>query len=104
MTTHTCALTGQTIATKAYIIKTTEGEEIVSPEALFHPDADVNLGLLIADLVERIGALEAALEAKESDGQEDGVDPAAAGNPQATAPPAKAPLPKRTPGQRKAAD
>lgn len=91
MAVHTCALTGQGIDTKAYILRTTEGEEIVSPEALFHPDADANLGELIADLVARIGKLEAALEERNE------------AMPKAP-PAAKTAAAKKTPAQRKAVD
>jgi hypothetical protein len=67
MTTHTCAITGQPLPGKAYILKTTEGEELVSPEALLHPDADAALGDLLMNLAVRVQRLEEALEATRND-------------------------------------
>lgn len=63
MTIRTCALTGEESAGKFYLLKTTEGEETVSPEALFHTEADGNMGRMLLELVQRVQRLEEALEA-----------------------------------------
>lgn len=67
MTLHTCAISGAASPGKHYILKTTEGDELVCPEALFHPAADANLGELLLHLAARVQKLEADLEARNSD-------------------------------------
>ncbi|WP_371591258.1 hypothetical protein [Streptomyces sp. NBC_00470] len=52
--------TGKPIAGKAYVLRTTEGEELLSPEDLFHGDADAGLGDLLRSLAERVRTLEEA--------------------------------------------
>jgi hypothetical protein len=101
--THICALTGQSLDTKGYILRTTDGpEEIISPEALFHPEADAALGELLADMAVRISRLEEALETRDraapaADVQADQDVPAKEEKPQATAA-------KKVAAQRKASD
>jgi hypothetical protein len=94
MTKYLCALTGQTTP-KAYILRTTEGEELVSPEALLHPEADRGMGDLLLDMAVRISRLEDALAARATDVQADNVPAPAEDKPAATAT-------KKTPGPRKA--
>lgn len=84
MTIRTCALTGEESAGKFYLLRTTEGEETVSPEALFHTEADGNMGRMLLELVQRVQRLEEALEANHT-------------------PERKAPA-KKAPVQRKAVD
>lgn len=85
MTIRTCALTGEESAGKFYLLRTTEGEETVSPEALFHTEADGGMGRMLLELVQRVQRLEEALEANH------------------TLPAKKAPA-KKAPVQRKAVD
>lgn len=56
--TVTCAITGEETTGKLYVLKTTEGEELVSPEALFHNGADRKLARALASLVRRVQDLE----------------------------------------------
>lgn len=67
MITRQCAIENREITGKAYILATTEGHEIVSPEALFHKLADENLGDLLGSLQARIERLEEDVERANSD-------------------------------------
>lgn len=62
-----CAHTGRPIEGKAYVLKTTEGEEFISPDALFHTKADEGLGDLLTELQDRIRTLEDNLTAAEKE-------------------------------------
>lgn len=103
MTLHTCAITGTESPGKHYMIKTTDGgEEAISPEALFHPQADRDMGRILLDLARRLDAVEKALAPAESgDRVQQAAEEAAA--PVKKAPAAKA-AGKKLPGQRKAVD
>lgn len=65
-----CSITGKTFQGLAYILKSTEGEKIVSPDALFSGDAapdekqhEQDQAQEIADLKARLDALESAATA-----------------------------------------
>jgi hypothetical protein len=90
-TLHTCAVSGAASAGKHYVLTTTEGTELVCPEALFHTGADLRLATLIVELQERVRELEERLEVKGDTAQADAepVEPVPA---------------KKAPAQRKAAD
>ncbi len=99
---YKCAITGDTSTLKHYVLKTTEGEELVSPAALL---SDRRRREEVASLVERIEHLAARVtrleaEARQEDGQEDDAAESAKPSPaKKTAAPAK-----KTPAQRKAVD
>lgn len=84
MTSYICAISGEQSNSKHYILKTTEGEELICAEALFHNEADRLMGRMLVDLVRRVEKLEAG------PGDEDQAAAAAAG--------------KKTPRPRKAVD
>lgn len=106
--TYTCAVTGEESGGKHYILRTTEGEELISPEALFgSQDGGEQLLKLLGNLTDRIEALEGQLE--ELHGQEEEhaedqeqAEPIAAAAEKAAAPVKKAAA-KKTAASRKAA-
>lgn len=57
---YTCAVTGETGTGKHYVLKTTEGEELVSPDALL-VDRRV-----LEDLAARVARLEDATSARKA--------------------------------------
>lgn len=57
---YTCAVTGETGTGKHYVLKTTEGEELVSPDALL-VDRRV-----LEDLAARVAQLEDAASARKA--------------------------------------
>lgn len=57
MITHICTRTGSQITGKAYVLKSTEGEELIAPEALFSSALEDEL----PSLLERLRALEEAV-------------------------------------------
>jgi len=65
-----CSITGKTFQGLAFILKSTEGEKIVSPEALFSGDSapdekahEDDQAQTLADLKSRVEALESAATA-----------------------------------------
>lgn len=114
-TVRRCHLTGEETTGKLYVLRTTEGEELVSPEALFHPQADSDVGRIILDMAGRIQRLEellldsdaASKEAPAADIEEEAskeaAPPESEDRIEAAAAKAAAPV-KRTPRQRKASD
>ncbi|MFJ3812585.1 hypothetical protein ACIPWE_40280 [Streptomyces sp. NPDC090073] len=56
--TYTCAISGDESPGKHYVLQSTEGSELVSPEALFHNEADRSLAALLSDVDRRVRALE----------------------------------------------
>lgn len=101
MTVHTCAISGETSPGKHYILKTTEGEETVCPEALFHNQADYAMARMLIELQNRVQHLEE--KAGTGDGQEDGDVHQDEAEPQASKPAAKKTA-SRVARPRKAAD
>jgi hypothetical protein len=57
-TLHTCAVTGEEGPGKHYILRTTEGEELVSPDALFGSGNSDALERHVKKLQERVEKLE----------------------------------------------
>lgn len=106
----TCAVTGESSTGKHYVLKTTEGEELVSPHALLNPvkflmEAARDLGRFraqIEQLEERIDALtgdkEPDLGPAEDDQAHEETDQIREAATKAAAPV------KKAPGQRKASD
>jgi hypothetical protein len=94
MTLYTCAISGNETGAKHYILKTTEGEELVCAEALFHVVADANTGRLLLDLISRVEHLEAALEELHDEDQAADAGPIAKAAAKAAAPVKKAPVKK----------
>lgn len=97
----TCAITGTASFGKHYVLKTTEGEELISPEALFHTVADQQMGLLLLDIIRRVEKLEPQPDPEEEGGQEADGDRVAEAAQQAAAPVKKSAV-KKTPAQREA--
>jgi hypothetical protein len=114
MTTHTCAISGDTSTTKHYVLRTTEGDETVSPEALFHTRADREMGRIVLDLARRVGVLERALaragiedqdeDQDHGDSEEKAPQKEDQGEEKKAAPAKKATPAKKAPAQRKATD
>lgn len=95
MTTFTCAVSGKETEGKHYVLRTTEGEELICPEALFNHRAYRDTLRLVVDLTRRLEALEERLSPPRA--SEPG--PVQDAPPQTKRAPAK-----RAPRQRKAAD
>jgi hypothetical protein len=68
---HTCAISGEQSPGKHYILKTTEGEELVCPEALFHNGADRRLVVALVELQNRVALLEGDKPEDQGDDDED---------------------------------
>lgn len=58
---YTCSRTGETSDGKHYVLRSTEGDEIVSPGSLFGAGLDDENAKLVRDLQERVEQLEAAV-------------------------------------------
>jgi hypothetical protein len=71
---HTCAISGEQSPGKHYILKTTEGEELVCPEALFHNGADRRLVVALVELQNRVALLEGDKPEDQGDDDEDQGD------------------------------
>lgn len=58
---YTCAISGEKSPGKHYILTTTEGQETIAPESLFHNAADRKMGQLVLDMAARLKRLESRL-------------------------------------------
>ena len=99
---YTCAVTGDTGTGKHYVLKTTEGEELVSPAALL---SDRRRLEEVASLVKRIEDLAARVTRLEAEAHQEHVQEDDAAEPAKPSPAKKTAAPaKKTPAQRKAVD
>lgn len=77
---YTCAVSGETSPGKHYVLNTTEGQELVCAESLFHNGADRRLATVLVELQMRVAELENRLGLAEGDKPEaegDNADQAA---------------------------
>lgn len=102
MSTYTCAITGEESGLKHYVLKTTEGDELISADALINPVKFLKeIARDWGQLRNRVERLEQLLveAADVPDGADDGKEPTAAAAPAKKAAAKKVPAPRDESGK-----
>lgn len=93
MSTYVCAVSGEESPGKHYVLRTTEGEELLCPEALLGTRAHRDVLRLVADLARRVRELEERLAVAQA--SEPGPVPEPEKKPAAVKRAARAPRPRK---------
>lgn len=89
----TCAVTGEESDGKHYIVRSTEGEEVISPEALLGGGKTGRSEPSVKSLAERVERLEELLGEKENEGRKEAEEEKKAAAPAKKAAAKKAAVP-----------